>query len=133
MQAEFKEVTLCKVADRHNADEFAVGVCDGHGLQFAFAHDFAEMTQRVVLADDGFALQRNVFDTRIQIREEQGLLNLEILQRVFGLIVHFAATGGHGVDAHSLFKVRVADCRANRIGVGISVPDNVHGFIAAFH
>ena len=133
LKSELQEITFGEVADGNDTDEVAVGVGYGHGLQFALTHDFAEVTERIVLTDDGFAFKRNVLDARIQIGKEQRLRDFEIFQRVFGLVVDFAATGRHGIDAASLFEVRVADCRANRIRVGIAMPDDVNWFIAAFH
>ena len=86
-----------------------------------------------MLTDDGFALKRNIFDARIQIGQKERLIYLEVFERLFSLVIDFTATSGHGINAHSLFKVRIADSRANRICIGVPMPDDVNGFIAAFH
>ena len=60
LKSELEEVALRQIADRHDADQLTFAVDDGDRCGFVFAHDFAQVTERVVLTNDGLALERNV-------------------------------------------------------------------------
>ena len=121
LHAELLEVALREVGYRDDADEDALAVRDRHRLEVMAAHDFAEVAQRVVLLDDDLAVERDILDARIEIREQQRLLDMEVLERVLRLRIDLASARRYGIEAERLLQVCIADGRADGIRIRILV------------
>ena len=130
LHAEFLEIALREVRYRDDADENALAVRDRHRFEVMAAHDFAEMAQRVVLADDDLAVERDILDARIEIRKQQRLLDMEVVERVFRLRIDLAGACRDCVEAKCLLQVRIADGRADGIRIRIAMTNDINRFRA---
>ena len=130
LHAELLEVALREVGYR---DEDALAVRDRHRLEVMAAHDFAEVAQRVVLLDDDLAVERDILDARIEIREQQRLLDMEVLERVLRLRIDLASARRYGIEAERLLQVCIADGRADGIRIRIAMTNDIDWFRAFRH
>ena len=133
LHAEFLEVALREVGYRDDADEDALAVRDRHRLEVMAAHDFAEVAQRVVLLDDNLAVERDILDARIEIREQQRLLDMEVLERVLRLRIDLASARRYSIEAERLLQVCIADGRADGIRIRIAMTNDIDWFRAFRH
>ena len=109
LHAQLLEVTICQVTDRHDAHQYALAVRYRHGLQIMLPHDLPQMTQGIVLLDHDLAIQCNILHPRIKIRQEQGLLHTEVLQRIFRLCIDLACPCSNHILTQRLLQVCIAD------------------------
>ena len=122
------EITLGKIRNRNDADKQALAVRNGNGLELMLTHDLAEMAQRIMLLDDDLAIHRDILDTRVEIRQEQRLLNLEMLERILRLSIDLASTSRDNILAERLLQVCIADSRADGVRIWIAMTNRVNRF-----
>ena len=92
------------------------------------AHDFAQLAQCIMLLDNDLAVEQHIFDARIEIRQEQRLLHMEILERIFRLCVHLSRPRRDDVLAERLLEMRITDGRTDRVCIRISMANDINGF-----
>jgi hypothetical protein len=86
-----------------------------------------------MLLDDDFAVERDVFDARIKVGNEERLLDMEMLECVFRLGIDLAGACRYCVEAKGLLQMCVADGRADGIRIRIAMTNDIDWFRAFRH
>ena len=97
------------------------------------AHDFAEVAQGVVLLYNDFAVERDVFDARIKVGNQERLLDMEMLEGVFRLSIDLAGACRYCIEAEGLLEMGIADGRADGIRIRIAMTNDIDWFRAFRH
>ena len=130
LHTKLLKITLGKIRNRHDTHEQTFTVGNRHRLQIMCPHDFAQMTQRIMLLDHDLAIHRDILDPRIQIGKKKRLFYLEMLQSKLCFRIDFPCTRRDDILSHRLLQMSIADRRTDRVGVRIAMANRVNGFRA---
>ena len=128
VQIQAAEEALGQIFHTGQATQVVDIVDDGHGADVRALHDLPHFVQRRILVDGDGRAGDHIGHAWAQVRDEEGRSHAETLQDVGGLTPQDALAGGDGVGlALEMEQGGVADRRANRIRVGILMPQDVGG------
>ena len=127
LDVEDVEVRVGDVLGGDEAEQVVVAVGDGERVALGVAHDVPRLEEAGLGVDAGLLLDLGVLDLRGHGGDQRRLREAEVLEREGGLAVDGAGAAGlvDGGVAGLVLEVGVGDRRADAVGVGVEVANDV--------
>ena len=120
------EEQLEQVLNAGEAGDLAFGIHDGNGADFGAFHALVDIEERFVLAGLDDIGAADGLGGGPQVHDEVGSLQSGPRQHPAGAGIQSTAAGSHGVGiSRKAEKLRAADGRANRVGIGVFMTNHV--------